>query len=119
MRDLRINEFVRVQPLNSKQLWKLGKAVMHYATCSYVVEVDGKLITRNRKFLRTTSESPIVMREFDISTNSDNDYSPNQDRNVNTSNQRVLPQHSEFGTTKHTRTRTIRPPSRYQDYVMN
>ena len=59
------------------------------------------------------------MPEFDISTNSDNDYSPNQDRYVNTSNQRVLPQHSEFGTTKHTRTRTIGPPSRYQDYVMN
>ena len=119
LRDLRINEFVRVQPLNSKQLWKLGKVVLQYAPRSYVVEVDGKLITRNRKFLRTTSESPIVMPEFDISTNSDNDYSPNQDRNVNTFNQRVLPQYSEFGTTKHTRTRTIRPPSRYQDYVMN
>ena len=59
------------------------------------------------------------MPEFDISTNSDNDYSPNQDRNVNTSDQRVLPQNSEFGTAKHTRSRTIRPPSRYQDYVMN
>ena len=60
------------------------------------------------------------MREIYISTNSDNDYSPNQDFNVNTrtSNQSVLPQNSEFGTAKHTRTRTIRP-SRHQDYVMN
>ena len=57
---------------------------------SYVVEVDGKLITRNRKSLRTTSESLIVMPEFDISTYGDNDYSPNQDRKVNTSNQRVF-----------------------------
>ena len=119
LRDLRINEFVRVQPLNSRQLWKLGKVVLQYAPRSYVVEVDGKLITRNRKFLRTTSEYPIVMPEFDISTSSDNDYSPNQDRKVNTSNQRVLPQNSEFGTAKHTLTRIIRPSSRYQDYVMN
>ena len=113
LRDLRINEFVRVQPLNSRQLWKLGKVVLQYAPRSYVVEVDGKLITRNRKFLRTTSEYPIVMPEFDISTSSDNDYSPNQDRKVNTSNQRVLPQNSEFGTAKHTLTRIIRPSSRY------
>ena len=99
MRDLRINEVVRVQPLNSKQLWKLGKVVLQYAPCSYVVEIDGKLITRNRKFLRTTFESPILMSEFDISTNSDNDYSPNQDRKVNTSNQRVLPQNGKADVT--------------------
>ena len=75
LRDLRINQFVRVQPLNSRQLWKLEKVVLQYVPCSYVVKVDGKLITRIRKFLRTTFESPIVMPEFDISTNSDNNYS--------------------------------------------
>ena len=51
LRDLRINEIVRVQPLNSKHVWKLGKVLLQYALRSYVVEVDGKLITRNRKFL--------------------------------------------------------------------
>ena len=120
LRDLRINQFVRVQPLNFKQLWKLEKVVLQYAPRSYVVEVDGKLITRNRKFLRTTSESLIVMPEFDISTNSDNDSPIIKIVMSITPNQRVLPQNkfSEFGTAKHTRTRTIRP-SQYQDYVMN
>ena len=93
-----------------------------FAICSrsYIVGVDdGRLITRNCKFFRITCESPIVMPEFDTSTYSDNDHSPNQDRNVNISNQPELPQNGESGTAKRTRTRTIRPPSQYQDYVMN
>ena len=58
--ELRVGEFVDVQPGNSKHMWEIGKVVLQYAPRSYVVEVDRKLLTRNRKFLRTTSESPKV-----------------------------------------------------------
>ena len=40
LRDLHINKIVRVQPLNSKHLWKLGKILLQYPPCSYVVEVE-------------------------------------------------------------------------------
>ena len=81
LRDLRMNEIVRVQPLNSKHVWKLGKILLQYAPHSYVVEVDEKLIIRNHKFLRTTSESHIVLPAFD---NFNFDDSGNcQGRNVN------------------------------------
>ena len=81
MRDLRTNEIVRVQPLNSKHVWKLVKVLLQYAPGSYVVEINGKLITRNRKFLRTTSESHIVLPAFD-NFNFD-DSSNGQDLKVN------------------------------------
>ena len=117
LRDLRVNEIVRVQPLNSKHVWKLGKVLLQYAPRSYVVEVDGKLITRNRKFLRTTSESHIVLPAFD---NFNFDDSSNcQDRKVNVSNPPTRNQSNEFTNVKRTRTRIIKPPTRFQDYVMN
>ena len=50
LRDLRINKTVCVQSLNSKHVWKLGKVLLQYTPHSYVVEVDGKLITHNCKF---------------------------------------------------------------------
>ena len=94
LRDLRINEIVCVQLLNSKYLWKLSKALLQYAPRSYVVEVDRKLITRNRKFLRTTSESHIVLPAFD---NFNFDDSSNcQDRKVNMSDPPTRNQSNEF-----------------------
>ena len=117
LRDLRINEIVHVQPLNSKHLWNLGKVLLQYASRSYVVEVDGKLITRNRKFLRTRSESHIVLPVFD---NFNFDDSSNcQDRNVNVTDPPTRNQSNKFSKVKRTRTRVIKPPPTFQDYVMN
>ena len=116
-RDLRINEIVSVQLLNSKHLWKLGKILLQYAPCSYVIEVDGKLLTRNRKFLRTTSESHIVLPAFD-NFNFD-DSSDCQDCNVNVSDPPARNHSNEFSNVERTCTRVIKPPTRFQDYVMN
>ena len=103
MRDLCIYEIVCVQPLNSKYVWKLGKVLLQYTPCSYVVEVDGKLITRNRKFLRTTSESHIVLPALD---NFNFDDSSNC-QVVNVSNPPTRKQSNEFTNVIGTRTRVI------------
>ena len=122
LRDLRIDEIVRVQPLNSKHLWKLGMVVLQYTPRLYVVEVDGKLLTHNRNFLKTTPKFPIVLPGFD-NFNFD-DSSHFQDRNVNNeptaaSNPPIQSQTKEFAYVKRGRTRVIRPSARYQDYEMN
>ena len=117
LRDLCINEIVCVQLLNSKHVWKLGKVLLQYTPRSYIVEVDGKLITRNGKFLRTTSESHIVLPAFD---NFNFDDSSNcQDCKVNVSDPPMHNQSNEFTNVKCTRTRIIKPPTRFQDYVIN
>ena len=117
LHDLRINEIVCVQLLNSKHLWKLGKVLLQYTPCSYVVEVDGKLFTQYHKFLRTTSESHIVLPAFD---NFNFDDSSNcQDRNVNVFDLPTHNQSNEFSNVKCTCTKVIKPPTRFQDYVMN
>ena len=113
LRDLYINEIVRVQPLNSKYVWNLGKVLLQYAPRSYVVEVDGKLIIRNRKFLRTTFESHIILPAFDNFNFDDN--SNCQDRKVNVSDPPTRNQSNEFNNVKRTRTRLIKPPTRFQD----
>ena len=74
MCDLRVNEFVGVQLLNFKDFWKLDRLVLQHAPCSYVVEVDDKLHTYNRKFLKTRFESSIALPgynnfNFDDSSN--------------------------------------------------
>ena len=95
----------------------MGKVLLNYAPRLYVVEVDGKLITRNRKFLRTTSESHIVYPAFD---NFNFDDSSNcQDRKVNVSDPPTRNQSNELTNVKRIRTRVIKPPSRFQDYVTN
>ena len=111
LRYLRINEIVRVQPLNSKHVWKLGKVLLQYAPRSYVVEVDGKLITRNRKFLRITSKSHIALPAFD--NFSFDDSSNCQDRKVNVSDPPTHNQSNKFTNVKRTRTRVIKPPTRF------
>ena len=117
MRDLRINEIVRVQPLNFKHLWKLGKVLLQYAPRSYVVEADGKSLTRNRKVLRTTSKFHIVLPAFD---NFNFDDSSNcQDRTVNVTDPPTRNQSNEFSNVKRTRTRVIKPFTRFQDHVMD
>ena len=61
---LRVGQMVRIQPLNHKHVWKLGKVVMQYALRSYVDETEGRLLTRNRKFLKVSSESAVVNFDF-------------------------------------------------------
>ena len=134
--DLRINKIVCVQPLNSKHVWKLGKALLQYAPRSYVVEADEKLITRNCKFLRTTSESHIVLPAFDNFNFDDssnchdrnvnvtdsptrNQSNESQDHNVNVSDPPMRNQSNEFPNVKCTRSRVIKLPTRFQDYAMN
>ena len=95
-----------------------------FALCSFfnIIEVDGKFLTHDRKFLRTASESPIVWPGCD---NFNFDHSSNcQDRNVNNepitmSNQPMQSQNNEFSNVRRTRTRVIKPPAGYQDYVMS
>ena len=100
----------------------MGKLILQYAPRSYVVAVDFKLISCNRKFLRTTSEPYIVLPGCD-NFNFD-DYSNFQDRDINNErttvpNPPIQSHNNEFFNVKRTRTRVIRPPARYQDYVIN
>ena len=103
--DLRVNEFVAVQLLNFKDMWKLNWIVLQHALCSYVIEVDGKLLTRNRKFIKTWCDN----FNFDDSSNC-------QDLNVI---DKRGASHSIFFNVKITHTRVIRPPARYEYYLMN
>lgn len=125
LRELRVGEFVRVQPVNPKQVWKLGTIVLQYAPRSYVIEVDGRLLTRNRKFLRTTSETPgVVYNGVDVGSDGEGVCMDGSDGNSSESASsppafrggESVPTITNF---KHTRTRIIRPPVRFRDYTMS
>ena len=58
--ELDIGQPVRMKtsPIDSHGRWRRGICVKKVAPRSYVVEVDGSLFRRNRKFLRTTKDYP-------------------------------------------------------------
>ena len=60
---------------------KVGKVVLQYASHLYVVEVDGKLLICNHKFLKNVSKSSIALSRCDNFNFDDN--SNCQDHNVN------------------------------------
>ena len=78
---LRKGDVVRVQPLNRNGTWEMGKCIKQVAPRSYLIESNGRVIRRNRRFLKITNE-PYV--PFDFSFDScDGDVNNNNNADVN------------------------------------
>jgi len=82
----------------------------------HVSQVDGKLLTRNRKFLRTTMKLKSAFpNHIDIDFDSEN----NGKIASSVTDPPVSRDESDgVSALKRTHTRIVRPPVRYKDYVM-
>ena len=90
--------------------WVSGVVIRQAETpCLYVVSIpSGHVYRRNRKHLRKVAESVPLLMNMDL-TNDHSEQQPSQ-----------LEPADESPVTENNRTsrgRTVRPPSRYQDYV--
>lgn len=113
---------VRVQPSSAdpKAKWRYGTCVDQVSPRSYIVNVDGKEYRRNRKFLRSTVET---MPAENIST----EIQPEVDVPVPVTmatpakttpiSSRSPLKNMPNSLVKSTRTRTIKPPERFKDFV--
>ena len=105
---LRKGDVVRVQPLNRNGTWEMGKCIKQVAPRSYLIESNGRVIRRNRRFLKITNE-PYV--PFDFSFDScDGDVNNNNNADVN-----PLPHHrdAEPPISLRRTPRECGPPKRY------
>ena len=123
--ELQIGETVRIKPspLQRDKRLELGTCLEQVAPHSYIVDVGGRELRRNRKFLRTTQEQtePEVLE----STEPDLPDAPFEET------VRVepatygnpgpeVPENPEtlhLGPERRTRTRVVKRPSRFNDYV--
>ena len=62
---LRKEDVVRVQPLNRNGTREMGKCIKQVAPRSYLIESNGRVIRRNRRFLKITNE-PYVAFDFSV-----------------------------------------------------
>ena len=109
-RELIPGELIRMYHPGNKR-WLLGKCVKMVASRSYVVEVNGVRYRRNRPFLRTTcEESPMYDScVWDLNVpNVPAPFAPSATSSV---------ENSQTGL-RRTRTRVIKTPQRFRDYVM-
>ncbi|XP_041472642.1 uncharacterized protein K02A2.6-like [Lytechinus variegatus] len=118
--DLKVGQAVRVQlAINKgKPTWQLGVCMRKLSPRSYVVKVNEQLYRRNRKRIQSTYESlpatPDVWTDIQPTTNTTGpQYNNPGDEEQREQQQQATPS----PVVAHTRTRTIRPPSRYKDYV--
>ena len=143
--ELKVGERVRVQPIHPKEMgrWKLGTCTGKVAPRSYTVDIQGRLYRRNRKFLRTTKEDETLAEQMsqtiaeppDIesegapstahSTQPQDTAIPQEDTKSSPPETLKTPQSIEANEPEksappiQTRTRTIKAPARYEDFVLS
>ena len=123
--ELQIGETVRIKPSPSQRdkRWQLGTCLEQVAPRSYIVDVGGRELRRNRKFLRTTQEQtePEVLESAEL----DLPDAPFQET-VRVESALYgnpgpeVPENPEtlhLGPERRTRTRVVKRPSRFNDYV--
>jgi len=128
---LEVGQDVRVAPLQKGKSWQTGTLVEQLSDRSYVVKTGGETVRRNRHFLKpkeksTTNVSPKATTE--VSTELSVTAAPTgkaNNRNVpdpapSTSTDPVpdISPHPVPATPiKRTRTRVVKPPERFKDFV--
>ncbi|XP_046341780.1 uncharacterized protein K02A2.6-like [Haliotis rufescens] len=126
--ELTVGQPVRVQPVPSDTMgkWRHGTCVRQVSTRSYIVDIDGKEYRRNRKFLRSTSETTPPKQLPEVTSEIEPDSHITAKKTTATKTSPVVkpppsspPVPVEFPkeNIKTTRTRAVKPPTRLKDFV--
>ena len=109
--DLNEGDVVRVQPITRGGTWELAKCIRKVAPRSYLLECNGSVFRRNRKFLKLTEK--YVPFDFNCDSNcADDNQRVNDESNENSpSNDLDLP------IALRRPIRNCGPPDRYGHYV--
>ena len=108
--DLEVGEEVRVQGQRNTNTWTTGTCVQKLSDRSYLVNTGGQTVRRNREVLRPQQDGNSAESRADAESQHPQPPSPTveQPRSQN----KPVPK-----TTVQTRTRTIKPPERFKDFV--
>ena len=108
--DLEVGEEVRVQGQRNTNTWTTGTCVQKLSDRSYLVNTGGQTVRRNREVLRPQQDGNSAKSRADAESQHPQPPSPTveQPRSQN----QPVPK-----TTVQTRTRTIKPPERFKDFV--
>ena len=108
--DLEVGEEVRVQGERNTNTWTTGTCVQKLSDRSYLVNTGGQTVRRNREVLRPQQDGNSAESRADAESQHPQPPSPTveQPRSQN----QPVPK-----TTVQTRTRTIKPPERFKDFV--
>ena len=108
--DLEVGEEVRVQGQRNTNTWTTGTCVQKLSDRSYLVNTGGQTVRRNREVLRPQQDGNSAESRADAESQHPQPPSPTveQPRSQN----QPVPK-----TTVQTRTRTIKPPERFKDFV--
>lgn len=122
---MKSGQFVRVKPSPSQRenKWRLGTCVQQVAPRSYIVDVSGREYRRNRKFLRTTLE-PVQEEPDTVELSTPDTPEPEMGLRApplpptpKEPGLSVLDEPDVVEPLRQTRTRTVRLPERYRDFV--
>lgn len=119
--ELHVGQEVKVAPLKKNQIWKSGTCIEKLSDRSYVVKTssDNQVFHRNREFLKPATRpaeqpKPVESCESPI-TKSVNQPSKQDVKSANLDPKPTMT--SQSVPLKKTRTRVVKPPSRFNDFV--
>ena len=119
--ELQVGQEVRVAPLQRNQSWKTGTCIKKLPDRSYVVKAgsDNQVFRQNREFLKPAAqptEQPKPVESSDSQLSKSVNQPSKQD--VNSANHEPKPTlMPQTVPVKKTRTRVVKPPSRFSDFV--
>uniref|UniRef100_A0A803JLC0 Gypsy retrotransposon integrase-like protein 1 n=1 Tax=Xenopus tropicalis TaxID=8364 RepID=A0A803JLC0_XENTR len=119
--ELDIGQTVRMQPspaaLDGR--WRKGICLEKVAPRSYIVEADGHLYRRNRKFLRSTNETSDANASAEATPITEcSDGIPDQTSPTDPEVEANVENNDTTSSPRCTRTRVIKTPARYKDFVL-
>jgi hypothetical protein len=127
---LKIGENIRMHPLPGRrdQIWQPGQCLEQVGPRSYIVDVNGTLYRRNRKYLRTTNEAPkLAETQEPAEEPAEPAEMPTPEivpPLVPTTDPNTQPAAIAIGvgqetpTRRFTRTRVVKTPGRFKDFQM-
>ena len=129
--ELEIGQEVRIQPLRKNQTWKEATCIERLSDRSYVVKSGNEFFRRNRQFLKPAAEpSPTEKRSTETGsqelevTHKENPKVPKSPSKPASPKQDsvegavAMETQVPLSASQKTRTRSIRPPSRFKDFDM-
>ena len=122
--ELEVGQEVRVAPLQKNETWKQGTCLEKLSDRSYLVkpEGNGQVVRQNREFLKP-SEKPAVPASDSVSHKPVSEPVPvEESQPLSNNTQSVVPEGKQTvaktpPAVLKTRTRVVKLPSRFKDYV--
>ena len=127
--EMEIGQEVRIAPLRKNQIWKQATCVEKLSDRSYVIQSGNETIRRNRQFLRPAVEPATAEKQSNnVGTESRDNFKemlrvpelpakPTGPEQSSEDGSLAQETKATLSASKKTRTRTIRPPSRFKDFI--